>query len=84
MASWVADSRSPTDGAASSSLLTLGDLTGDFRDDLIAIDGAGVMTLHPGVGGGGLGAARVIAGSWSGLTAVLAVGDFNGDRSVTT
>ncbi|WP_084713377.1 FG-GAP-like repeat-containing protein [Streptacidiphilus rugosus] len=56
-----------------------GDLTGDDKPDLVAVDGAGNLRLYPGDGKGGLGSYVVIGtGGWSGAS-VTHRGDWTGD-----
>ncbi len=59
-------------------LLSVGDFTGDGRDDVIARDAAGRLLLYPGTGAG-LSAASVIGIGWEGMTAIIGAGDFSGD-----
>ncbi|MEU8773381.1 FG-GAP-like repeat-containing protein [Streptomyces sp. NPDC048606] len=56
-----------------------GDLNGDNKPDLVAVDDAGKLLLYPGTGTGALGAPVVIgSGGWSGAS-VSHRGDWNGD-----
>ncbi len=57
-----------------------GDMTGDGKPDLVAIDDAGGLWLYPGLGTGGLGARiQIGTGGWSGAS-VAHRGDWTGDR----
>ncbi|MFE1438306.1 FG-GAP-like repeat-containing protein [Streptomyces sp. NPDC058739] len=58
-----------------------GDLTGDSRSDLIAVEKAtGKLWLYPGTSTGTLGARKLIgSGGWNSMNALVAVGDVNGD-----
>ncbi|WP_272263790.1 S1 family peptidase [Streptomyces xanthophaeus] len=56
-----------------------GDMTGDNKRDLVAIDDTGKLRLYPGTGTGGLGTHTVIGtGGWAG-TSVTHRGDWTGD-----
>ncbi|WP_055731150.1 S8 family serine peptidase [Kitasatospora sp. MBT66] len=56
-----------------------GDMTGDRKPDLVAVDDTGKLRLYPGTGTGGLGPHIVIgAGGWSGAS-VTHRGDWTGD-----
>ncbi|MEU1286594.1 S8 family serine peptidase [Kitasatospora sp. NPDC005856] len=58
---------------------TPGDLTGDHKPDLVAIDDTGKLRLYPGTGTGGLGPHTIIGtGGWSGAS-VTHRGDWTGD-----
>ncbi|MFB8235950.1 S8 family serine peptidase [Kitasatospora purpeofusca] len=58
---------------------TPGDMTGDHKPDLVAVDDTGKLRLYPGSGTGGLGPHTVIgAGGWSGAS-VTHRGDWTGD-----
>ncbi|MEU6961401.1 FG-GAP-like repeat-containing protein [Streptomyces chrestomyceticus] len=62
------------------SVPTPGDMSGDGKPDLVAVDDAGKLRLYPGLGDGGVtGRHRVIGtGGWSGAS-VTHRGDFTGD-----
>ncbi|MEV7174191.1 S8 family serine peptidase [Streptomyces sp. NPDC093224] len=56
-----------------------GDMTGDNKPDLVAVDDTGKLRLYPGAHTGGLGAHSVIGtGGWSG-SSVTHRGDWTGD-----
>lgn len=60
-------------------IITPGDVTGDYRPDLLSVDSAGVMWIYPGNGNGTF-APRVQVGSgWNQYNSVRGKGDFNGD-----
>lgn len=62
-------------------IITPGDLTGDYKPDLVSVDSAGKAWLYPGKGNGTF-SARVQIGTGSGWNAynmVRGKGDFNGD-----
>ncbi|WP_234899897.1 S8 family serine peptidase [Streptomyces filamentosus] len=57
-----------------------GDMTGDGKPDMVAIEDTGKLWLYPGLGNGGLGARILIgSGGWSGAS-VTHRGDWTGDR----
>ncbi len=68
-------------GWAGMDLLTAaGDITGDGAMDIVARRaGSGSLWLYPGNGKGGFQAARQLAGDFSGLTALVGPGDWDGD-----
>ncbi|MFB6902135.1 FG-GAP-like repeat-containing protein [Streptomyces hydrogenans] len=66
---------------AMSQLAGAGDLTGDERFDLLAVEkSTGKLWLYPGTATGALGS-RVLVGSggWNSMNALTGVGDMNGD-----
>ncbi|MFD8146720.1 FG-GAP-like repeat-containing protein [Streptomyces sp. NPDC059708] len=64
---------------ASTSYAVPGDLTGDGKPDLVAVDDTGKLRLYPGTGTGGLVAPTIIGtGGWAGAS-VTHRGDWNGD-----
>ncbi|MEU3723652.1 trypsin-like serine protease [Streptomyces sp. NPDC031705] len=64
---------------ANTSYAVPGDLTGDNKPDLVAVDDTGKLRLYPGTGTGGVGAHTIIGtGGWSGAS-VTHRGDWNGD-----
>ncbi|MFJ3924611.1 FG-GAP-like repeat-containing protein [Streptomyces sp. NPDC090022] len=64
---------------ASTAYAAPGDLTGDNKPDLVAVDDAGKLRLYPGTGTGALGTPTVIgSGGWAGAS-VTHRGDWNGD-----
>ncbi|WP_149183597.1 FG-GAP-like repeat-containing protein [Streptomyces sp. TRM49041] len=66
---------------AMSSLTAYGDLTGDGRSDLLAVERAtGKLWLYPGTGTGYLGARKLIGnGGWNAMNALVGIGDLNSD-----
>ncbi|MCH0562978.1 MULTISPECIES: FG-GAP-like repeat-containing protein [unclassified Streptomyces] len=58
-----------------------GDLTGDGRSDLIAVQkSTGKLYLYPGTASGGLGSRKLIGtGGWNSMNALVGMGDTNGD-----
>ncbi|MFC8869782.1 FG-GAP-like repeat-containing protein [Streptomyces sp. NPDC057148] len=76
IATRVDDVRSWITGIAS---LVPGDLSGDNKPDLVAVDNLGKLYLYPGTGTGALGARTLIGtGGWSGAS-VTHRGDWTGD-----
>lgn len=58
------------------------DFDGDRNVDVIGRDAAGLLKLYRGNGAGGwVGTIDQIGNGWSGMTAIFAVGDFDGDRA---
>ncbi|MFG2560546.1 FG-GAP-like repeat-containing protein [Streptomyces sp. NPDC048496] len=66
---------------AMSRIVAFGDLSGDARADLLAVEkSTGKLWLYPGTASGGLGARKLIgSGGWNGMNALVGVGDMNGD-----
>ncbi|MFE1905972.1 FG-GAP-like repeat-containing protein [Streptomyces gardneri] len=66
---------------AMSRIAAFGDLTGDARSDLLAVEKAtGKLWLYPGTSTGTLGARKLLGnGGWNGMNALTGVGDMNGD-----
>ncbi|MGW1882765.1 FG-GAP-like repeat-containing protein [Streptomyces sp. NPDC001970] len=62
-------------------ITAFGDLTGDGRSDLIAVEKTtGKLYLYPGTSTGTLGARKLIGtGGWNAMNALVGVGDMNGD-----
>lgn len=62
-------------------IVTPGDLTGDYKPDLVSVDSSGKAWLYPGQGNGSF-SSRVQIGSgtgWNQYNLVRGKGDFNGD-----
>ncbi|QES06509.1 ATP/GTP-binding protein [Streptomyces venezuelae] len=66
---------------AMSRIAAFGDLTGDARSDLLAVErSTGKLWLYPGTSTGTLGARKLLGnGGWNGMNALVGVGDMNGD-----
>ncbi|MET9935009.1 MULTISPECIES: FG-GAP-like repeat-containing protein [unclassified Streptomyces] len=66
---------------AMSRIAAFGDLTGDARSDLLAVEkSTGKLWLYPGTSTGTLGARKLIgAGGWNAMNALAGVGDMNSD-----
>ena len=58
-----------------------GDVNGDGRADLLAREkSTSRLWLHTGTGAGSIASSTVISTGWNGFTAIMAPGDFTGDR----
>ncbi|MGW0814220.1 FG-GAP-like repeat-containing protein [Streptomyces viridiviolaceus] len=66
---------------AMSRITAVGDLTGDSRSDLVAVEkSTGKLWLYPGTSTGALGSRKLIGtGGWNAMNALAGVGDMNGD-----
>ncbi|MET7712327.1 FG-GAP-like repeat-containing protein [Streptomyces sp. NPDC005407] len=66
---------------AMSRIVAYGDLSGDARADLLAVEkSTGKLWLYPGTSTGGLGARKLIgSGGWNGMNGLVGAGDMNGD-----
>ncbi|MBT2368441.1 VCBS repeat-containing protein [Streptomyces sp. ISL-10] len=66
---------------AMSRIVAYGDLSGDGRSDVLAVEKAtGKLWLYPGTGASTLGARKIIGNSgWNGMSALVGAGDMNGD-----
>lgn len=71
--------RNARTGWRSVPLRALGDVTGDGVADLVARVNGGPVSLHPGNGSGGFGAATRTYSGMSGFDQLTGVGDFDGD-----
>lgn len=60
-------------------ILTPGDVTGDYKADLLSVDSAGVLWIYPGKGDGSFAARVRVGGGWSQYNLLLGHGDFTGD-----
>ncbi|MEV7991662.1 FG-GAP-like repeat-containing protein [Streptomyces sp. NPDC086077] len=62
-------------------ITAFGDLTGDKRSDLLAVEKAtGKLWLYPGTSTGRLGARRLVgSGGWNSMNALVGMGDVTGD-----
>ncbi|MEU4268620.1 FG-GAP-like repeat-containing protein [Streptomyces sp. NPDC026092] len=66
---------------AMSRIVAFGDLSGDGRGDVVAVEkSTGKLWLYPGTTSGGLGARKLLGnGGWNGMNALVAAGDMNKD-----
>lgn len=77
--SWADPKKIFTGWKTRTRVVTPGDVTGDYKADLLSVDSAGVLWIYPGKGDGTF-ATRVKVGSgWNQYNALLGHGDFNGD-----
>ncbi|MGW0081150.1 FG-GAP-like repeat-containing protein [Streptomyces sp. NPDC003393] len=62
-------------------LVAFGDLSGDGRADLLAVEkSTGKLWLYPGTSTGGLGSRKLVGtGGWNGMNGLVGAGDMNGD-----
>ncbi|WP_330287753.1 trypsin-like serine protease [Streptomyces sp. NBC_00576] len=60
-------------------IITPGDVTGDYKPDLLSVDSAGALWIYPGDGNGAFGAPSKVSTSWNQFNSVVGHGDFNGD-----
>lgn len=70
--------RATTSRATTRQIVISPDLTGDGRDDVLRIDTAGTLWLHPGNGKGAPGKGLVLGTGWA-TTRLFAPGDWDGD-----
>ncbi|MFD1213875.1 GH25 family lysozyme [Arthrobacter sp. GCM10027362] len=63
------------------SLLGAGDVNGDGRQDLVAVNGSGAVYLYAGTGTGRTGKKSQADSGWRSYSLLTAVGDYNGDRT---
>jgi hypothetical protein len=76
---WADPKKVFTDWRTRTRIVAPGDLTGDYKPDLLSVDSAGVLWIYPGKGNGTFGT-RVKAGSgWNRYNVLLGHGDFTGD-----
>ncbi|HET7659067.1 MAG TPA: FG-GAP-like repeat-containing protein [Oryzihumus sp.] len=54
-------------------VVCVGDITGDGRDDVVTLDRGGRLALRAGLGGGHLAASRPLASGWTGTRGVVGV-----------
>ncbi|MEV6945756.1 trypsin-like serine protease [Streptomyces sp. NPDC051172] len=56
-----------------------GDVTGDYKPDLLSVDSGGTLWIYPGKGDGTFGTPVSVGTGWNQYNALLGHGDFNGD-----
>jgi hypothetical protein len=61
------------------SVFASGDVTGDRRSDLFAVDSAGVLWIYPGTGKGTFSTRRKVSAGWGGLGGLFYARDLSGD-----
>ena len=76
---WAAPKKVFTDWKTRTRILTPGDVTGDYKPDLLSVDSAGVLWIYPGKGDGSFAARVRVGGGWSQYNQLLGHGDFTGD-----
>ncbi|MFJ6660896.1 trypsin-like serine protease [Streptomyces sp. NPDC091377] len=67
------------DWSSRTQIVTPGDVTGDYLPDLLSVDAAGVLWIHPGHGDGTFGTRTRVGGGWNQYASVVGHGDFTGD-----
>lgn len=60
-------------------IITPGDVTGDYKPDLLSVDSAGALWIYPGDGNGAFGAPSKVSTGWNQYNSIVGHGDFNGD-----
>ncbi|WP_053850757.1 trypsin-like serine protease [Streptomyces sp. NRRL B-24085] len=76
---WAAPKKVFTDWRTRTRIVTPGDVTGDYKPDLLSVDSAGVLWIYPGNGDGSFAARVRVGGGWSQYNFLLGHGDFTGD-----
>ncbi|MFF0091181.1 trypsin-like serine protease [Streptomyces canus] len=76
---WADPKKVFTDWRTRTRIVTPGDLTGDYKPDLLSVDSAGVLWIYPGKGDGSFAARVRVGGGWSQYNQLLGHGDFTGD-----
>jgi secreted trypsin-like serine protease len=76
---WATPKKVFTDWRTRTRIVTPGDVTGDYKPDLLSVDSAGVLWIYPGKGDGSFAARVRVGGGWSQYNQLLGHGDFTGD-----
>ncbi|WP_242435909.1 trypsin-like serine protease [Streptomyces sp. Root369] len=76
---WADPKKVFTDWKTRTRIVTPGDVTGDYKPDLLSVDSAGVLWIYPGKGDGSFAARVRVGGGWSQYNQLLGHGDFTGD-----
>lgn len=76
---WADPKKVFTDWRTRTRIVTPGDVTGDYKPDLLSVDSAGVLWIYPGKGDGSFAARVRVGGGWSQYNQLLGHGDFTGD-----
>ncbi|MDH6548685.1 secreted trypsin-like serine protease [Streptomyces sp. SAI-041] len=76
---WAAPKKVFTDWRTRTRIVTPGDVTGDYKADLLSVDSGGVLWIYPGRGDGSFATRVKVGGGWSQYNFLLGHGDFTGD-----
>ncbi|MFJ9007022.1 trypsin-like serine protease [Streptomyces canus] len=76
---WADPKKVFTDWRTRTRIVTPGDVTGDYKPDLLSVDSAGVLWIYPGKGDGSFATRVKVGGGWSQYNFLLGHGDFTGD-----
>jgi secreted trypsin-like serine protease len=76
---WADPRKVFTDWRTRTRIVTPGDVTGDYKPDLLSVDSAGVLWIYPGKGDGSFATRVRVGGGWSQYNQLLGHGDFTGD-----
>lgn len=76
---WADPKKVFTDWKTRTRIVTPGDVTGDYKPDLLSVDSAGVLWIYPGKGDGSFATRVKVGGGWSQYNQLLGHGDFSGD-----
>jgi secreted trypsin-like serine protease len=60
-------------------IITPGDVTGDYKPDVLSVDSAGALWIYPGNGNGTFGTPSKVSTGWNQYNSIVGHGDFNGD-----
>ncbi|WP_405777544.1 trypsin-like serine protease [Streptomyces sp. NBC_01538] len=60
-------------------IITPGDVTGDYKPDILSVDSGGALWIYPGNGDGTFGSPVKVSTGWNQYNAIVGHGDFDGD-----
>ncbi|WP_343239944.1 trypsin-like serine protease [Streptomyces sp. SID12488] len=60
-------------------IITPGDVTGDYKPDILSVDSSGALWIYPGNGNGTFGSPTKVSTGWNQYNSIVGHGDFNGD-----
>ena len=60
-------------------IITPGDVTGDYKPDVLSVDSAGALWIYPGNGNGTFGSPSKVSTGWNQYSSIVGHGDFTGD-----
>ncbi|MDX3457147.1 trypsin-like serine protease [Streptomyces sp. ME02-8801-2C] len=60
-------------------IITPGDVTGDYKPDILSVDSGGALWVYPGNGDGTFGSPFKVSTGWNQYNSIVGHGDFNGD-----